>query len=195
MKSLHYDLVLMDAHMPLLDGYGATRAMRAWEAEHGLRPLPIVALTADAFKDAMVQSAAAGFSAHLTKPIAKATLVDAIRRYALACDRPALPAAPTPVAEPEPPPVLSLSAFEERYLRNVTKSLGEVRTAEAAMDWGTIQRVGHNLHGTGGSFGFPQITEYGCAMEQAAKDQDMSVVRTSLQQLEIYVGQVLPVER
>jgi signal transduction histidine kinase/DNA-binding NarL/FixJ family response regulator len=191
MKSRHYDLVLMDAHMPVMDGYGATRAMRAWEANNALRPLPILALTADAFKEAMVQSAAAGFTAHLTKPIAKPTLVAAIQRYALACDRPA----PIPVAEPEPQPVLSLSAFEERYLRNVAKSLGEVRIAEAAADYGTIQRVGHNLHGTGGSFGFPQITEYGAAMEQAAKDQDMSVIRSALQRLEGYVGQVLPADR
>jgi signal transduction histidine kinase/CheY-like chemotaxis protein len=192
MKSRHYDLVLMDAHMPVMDGYGATRAMRAWEAEHALRPLPILALTADAFKEAMVQSAAAGFTAHLTKPIAKATVVAAINRYALVCDR---PAAPIPVAEPQQQPVLSLSSFEERYLRNVAKSLGEVRIAVAAADYGTIQRVGHNLHGTGGSFGFPRITEYGSAMEQAAMVQDMTAIRGALDQLEGYVGQVLPVEK
>jgi hypothetical protein len=178
--------------MPVMDGYGATRAMRAWEAEHALRPLPILALTADAFKEAMVQSAAAGFTAHLTKPIAKATVVAAINRYALVCDR---PAAPIPVAEPQQQPVLSLSSFEERYLRNVAKSLGEVRVAEAAADYGTIQRVGHNLHGTGGSFGFPRITEYGSAMEQAAMVQDMTAIRGALDQLEGYVGQVLPVEK
>ena len=55
--------------------------------------------------------------------------------------------------------------------------------------------VGHNLHGTGGSFGFPLITEFGAAMEQGAKDQEMSVIRRSLLQLEGFVGQVLRVEK
>ena len=89
MKSRHYDLVLMDAHMPVMDGLDATRAMRDWERVQNAAPLPILALTADAFKESAGQSAAAGFTAHLTKPIAKATLMDAIRRYASACDRPA----------------------------------------------------------------------------------------------------------
>ena len=90
MKSRHYDLVLMDAHMPVMDGFDATRAMRDWErGQNGSAPLPILALTADAFKESAGQSAAAGFTAHLTKPIAKATLMDAIRRYASSCDRPA----------------------------------------------------------------------------------------------------------
>ncbi len=197
MKSQHFDLVLMDAHMPVMDGYTATRAMRAWEAEQGSRGIPmrvpILALTADAFREAVEQSAAAGFNAHLTKPISKATLVEAIERYALPCDRPqAASPEPTPAAPAAETP---LSAFEERYLKNVVKSLNEVRLAEAAGDYGTIQRVGHNLHGTGGSFGFPRITEYGRAMEQAAKEQAMDVIGAALAQLEEYVGQVLPLEK
>jgi signal transduction histidine kinase/FixJ family two-component response regulator len=190
MKAGHFDLVLMDAHMPVMDGYTATRAMRAWEAAQGAPPVPILALTADAFREAVEQSAAAGFNAHLTKPISKATLVEAIERYARPCDRPHMA---TPAPPPVPPPAADtpLSAFEERYLKNVVKSLNEVRIAEAGADYGTIQRVGHNLHGTGGSFGFPRITEYGKAMEQAAKDQAMGPVRAALAQLEEYVGQVL----
>ncbi len=72
MKSRHYDLVLMDAHMPVMDGFDATKAMRAWERSRETPPMPILALTADAFKEAAGQSTAAGFTAHLTKPIAKA---------------------------------------------------------------------------------------------------------------------------
>ncbi len=188
MQARHFDLVLMDAHMPVMDGYTATRAMRAWEAARGSRPMPILALTADAFREAMEQSVAAGFNAHLTKPINKATLLEAIHRHALPCDHADPPAA---AAAPE----TALSDFEQRYLKNVVKSLAEVRLAEAAGDYGTIQRVGHNLHGTGGSFGFPTITEYGKAMEQAAKEQAIESVRGALTQLEEYVRQVLPLAK
>ena len=192
MKARHFDLVLMDAHMPVMDGYTATRAMRAWEASQALRALPILALTADAFQEAVEHSAAAGFNAHLTKPISKATLVEAIERYALVCDR---PEKIQPLASPPPAVEIPLSAFEERYLKNVLKSLHEVRIAVAAADYVTIQRVGHNLHGTGGSFGFPLITEYGTAMEQAAKDQAMDAIRVALGQLEALVDRALPPEK
>ncbi len=186
MKCKHYDLVLMDAHMPVMDGYDATRAMRDWEQRHGHAPVPILALTADAFKGALDQSMAAGCNAHLTKPIAKVSLVDAIRRYALPCSHPspAVPAKPTPSEEP------ALSTLGPRYLKNVEKELKALRLAEAAEDYATIQRIGHNLHGSGGSFGFPMITEFGNQMEQAAKDRAMSRIRGTIVQLDMYVERV-----
>ncbi len=195
MKSRHYDLVLMDAHMPVMDGLDATRSMRDWERAQGAAPLPILALTADAFKESAGQSAAAGFTAHLTKPIAKATLMDAIRRYALACDRPA-PLAPSIRKSPETP-ILETSTLEPsitrlapRYLKNVAKDLKTLSDAEAAEDYATVQRIGHNLNGTGGAFGFPRITELGALMEQAAKDQAMDTIRPAIQELASYLEQV-----
>jgi CheY-like chemotaxis protein len=189
MKSGHYDLVLMDAHMPVMDGYAATKAMRAWELAQGSRPVPILALTADAFKEAMEQSVAAGFNAHLTKPIGKATLLEAIQRYALPCDQPARPATPSTgkVAPVEP----SVAAMAPRYLKNMEKSLQELRAAEAIQDYASIQRIGHNLHGTGGSFGFPLITQFGATMEQAAKDRDMGQIGSAILQLGSYLEQLL----
>jgi CheY-like chemotaxis protein/HPt (histidine-containing phosphotransfer) domain-containing protein len=186
MKSNHYDLVLMDGHMPVMDGYAATRAMRAWELSQGARPMPILALTADAFKEALEKSVASGFNAHLTKPIGKATLMEAIRQYARPCDRPAQPTAPA-ANNVEP----SIAAMAPRYLKNMEKSLKELRAAEATQDYATIQRIGHNLHGTGGGFGFPLITEFGTAMEQAAKDRDMGQIRSAVLQFGNYLEQLL----
>lgn len=188
MKFRHYDLVLMDAHMPVMDGYAATCAIRTWEQQHGGRPVPIIALTADAFKEAVDQSLSAGCDAHLTKPIAKATLVEAIRLHALACDQPPQ-SVPAPIAEAES----SLSALAPRYLENMGKQLEVLRLAESLEDYGTIQRVGHNLHGTGASFGFPRITEFGIALEQAAKDRAMSKIRTAITEFEWYVQHLLAV--
>ena len=187
MQANHYDLVLMDAHMPVMDGYTATRAMRAWEAVRGTpQPrLPILALTADAFKESVERSAAAGFQTHLTKPITKATLIEAIERYALRCTRPASthtqPADPAPQLDP------AVAALAPRYLKNMRKEVGALQAAVGVEDFATIQRIGHNLHGTGGSFGFPRITELGAAMEQAAKDRAIEPIRQALASLAEYL--------
>ena len=77
-----YDLVLMDMQMPVMDGLQATAAIRQWEREQQRRPTPIVALTANAFKEETDKSLGAGCTAHLTKPIKKKTLLTAITHYA-----------------------------------------------------------------------------------------------------------------
>ena len=73
-----YDLVLMDMQMPVMDGYTATREIRRWEIENAVRPTPIIALTANALKEDAQKSLEAGCTAHLTKPIKKAPLLQAI---------------------------------------------------------------------------------------------------------------------
>ncbi|MBF0272969.1 MAG: CHASE domain-containing protein [Magnetococcales bacterium] len=77
-----FDLVLMDVQMPVMDGYAATRAIRAWERANGHAPIPVIALTAHAFAENERQTLEAGCSEHLTKPITKPRLLAAIDRYA-----------------------------------------------------------------------------------------------------------------
>ena len=74
----HYDLVLMDIQMPEVDGYAATRAIRAYERDHNRARTPIIALTASVFSDAVRLALDAGCDAHVGKPISKATLLRAI---------------------------------------------------------------------------------------------------------------------
>ena len=74
-----YDLILMDCQMPILDGYEATREIRALEA--GQRHIPIIALTAHAMKDDDVKCMAAGMDYHLTKPLDRERLQACLDRY------------------------------------------------------------------------------------------------------------------
>jgi CheY-like chemotaxis protein/anti-sigma regulatory factor (Ser/Thr protein kinase) len=78
----HYDLVLMDMHMPVMDGYTAAQHIRHWEQGRGRQPIPILALTAFGMKEEEQKSLKAGCTAHLIKPIRKATLLAAIAQYA-----------------------------------------------------------------------------------------------------------------
>ncbi|MBI4970876.1 MAG: response regulator [Candidatus Omnitrophica bacterium] len=78
-QSDHYDIVLMDIQMPVMDGYAATHAVRNWEKEQGRDSVPIVALTARALKEEVQKSIDAGFTAYITKPIKKQRLLDVIQ--------------------------------------------------------------------------------------------------------------------
>src|SRR6185503_8193021 len=79
----HYDLVLMDRQMPVMDGLAATRAIREWEQANERPPTPIIALTASALKGDQEQFVAAGCSAYLTKPIKQDVLLQAIWEHSM----------------------------------------------------------------------------------------------------------------
>ncbi len=81
-----YDLVLMDVHMPEVDGIAATRRIRAAEEAAGGGRTPIVALTANAFSDDRDACLAAGMDAFLTKPLDRERLAEllATRRATMA---------------------------------------------------------------------------------------------------------------
>jgi len=76
-----YDLVLMDIEMPVMDGYAATRRIREWENKTNSKPTPVLALTAHALNEHKEKSREAGCDGHITKPIKKAVLLEAIEKY------------------------------------------------------------------------------------------------------------------
>jgi len=76
-----FDIVLMDCQMPVMDGYAATRAIRAQERERGLRRLPIVAVTANALAGDRETCLAAGMDDHLAKPYTAAQLREVLATW------------------------------------------------------------------------------------------------------------------
>jgi signal transduction histidine kinase/CheY-like chemotaxis protein/HPt (histidine-containing phosphotransfer) domain-containing protein len=77
-----YDVIVMDIRMPEMDGLEATRHIRALPAPRG--QVPIVAMTAQAFAEQVVECHLAGMNGHVTKPFAPEVLCDAVRNAALA---------------------------------------------------------------------------------------------------------------
>jgi PAS domain S-box-containing protein len=77
-----YDLVLMDLHMPGLDGLEAARRIRVAEAEHSVRHTPIVALTADVFAEEREACLNAGMDGFLVKPLDRTRLAATLAELA-----------------------------------------------------------------------------------------------------------------
>ncbi|WP_293007063.1 ATP-binding protein [Nitrosomonas sp.] len=77
----HFDLILMDCNMPVMDGFEATRRIRALEQEKNAVPIPIVALTAHAFDHVRQECFAAGMNEHLSKPFDVAQLNQILQQF------------------------------------------------------------------------------------------------------------------
>jgi CheY-like chemotaxis protein len=75
-----YDIILMDVQMPNMDGYQASTAIRGLEREDA-HNVPIIALTANAFKDDIDRAIKAGMNAHLAKPVKQEKIVELMMRF------------------------------------------------------------------------------------------------------------------
>ena len=75
-----FDIILMDIMMPIMNGYDATRAIRAFDrGDAGI--IPIIAMTANAFDEDVRKSKQAGMNSHLSKPIDIASVIKTISDY------------------------------------------------------------------------------------------------------------------
>ncbi len=185
-----YDLVLMDIQMPVMDGYAATKAIRAWEREQGRPPVPILALTANALQSEVQRSLEAGCTAHLTKPIRKARLMEAIQLYY----QTAAAAPPSRSDASLAPVVLQLSGeFESLmpgFLERRRQDLLQIAEAVVREDYVLVHEIGHGLKGAGGTYGLDAISAYGRALEAAAERKDGAAVRETLNACTSYLDRL-----
>ena len=75
----HYDAIIMDVRMPVMDGYEATAAIRRLEREDA--DIPIIAMTADAFSEDIQRCLERGMNDHLAKPIDIQAVTFKLKKY------------------------------------------------------------------------------------------------------------------
>jgi signal transduction histidine kinase/DNA-binding response OmpR family regulator len=170
------DLVLMDLQMPLMDGLEATRAIRHWEATTGARPTPILALTAHAAGEGGSVSLEAGCNEHLTKPIKRATLLEAISRHVHGKIR---------ITPPE-----GVEELMPNYLDSVRREMGEILKGLDLKDCKMAHRLGHQLKESGEGYGLPEITRAGAAVELAAATDDEDEIRRQIRALAAFLDRL-----
>ena len=178
-----YDLVLMDMQMPVMDGYTATRKIKKWEQEHKLISTPILALTAYALKEDIQKSLDAGCDDHLAKPIRKNILLQTIAKYTdgdtcvhlgslgktlIYIDR-------------------DLESIVPTFLAGRKTDSERILNAIQIEDFETIRIIGHTLRGTGGGYGFNEISNIGTNLEKAAKEKNATDSRRISRRLQTYI--------
>jgi signal transduction histidine kinase/DNA-binding response OmpR family regulator/HPt (histidine-containing phosphotransfer) domain-containing protein len=204
-----YDVVLMDLHMPVMDGHEATRQIRADER---LRALPILAMTAHALDEERDHCLAIGMQDHISKPLDPRKLYATLARYhplnkAVAAPRATqspLATSTIPRALPQAPGLdanQALSRLEgdrELYLRVLTgfvDHLDDARptldAAARAHDWPTIEREAHTLRGLAATVGATELARMSADLERAVQDRDAEGLRRVTQALQTAVNELL----
>jgi PAS domain S-box-containing protein len=163
-----FDLVLMDCQMPLMDGFAATRKIRA--AGQPYSTLPIIALTASATTEHLARCDAAGMNSHLTQPLHQGALEAVLRRY-LAGDE----ADAAKVAVEEDGAQTRRDLTEQFSASGVasllTVLLGQLRSklpADADLD--RVREDAHALSGGVGMLGYVELSETCREVEQLIQD-------------------------
>ena len=184
----HYDLVLMDRQMPVMDGLTATRAIREWEQANHRPPTPIIALTAAALKGDQEECMAAGCTAYLTKPIKQEALLQAIKERSIAS-----PSSKEESSRKDTILVRANPKFADLipvFLQNCRQNVIVMLDALDRGDFETVEILGHGMRGAGGSYEFQAITDIGAALEQAAERADTDASRKWVGELSRYLDRV-----
>ena len=192
-----FDIVLMDLHMPVMDGFAAARAIRALPLPRGA--MPIVALTADAFQDSQERARAAGMDEMLTKPAHLPQLRELLARYGGG----EAPRAAAPAAEPASGELvdhatvqmLHTSLSPEKYARLLASffessavSLSRLRQAIGSGDRKALREQAHSLKGASVSLGLRVVAEQANGLQRAAAEAPLADLANQLDALERQVA-------
>jgi CheY-like chemotaxis protein len=168
-----YGLVLMDCQMPVMDGFEATRRIRAGATGDTNRNIPIIAMTANAMVSDHEHCLAEGMNDYLAKPVSKDELSAKVSLWLASNSGSAEPGTAT-AAPPQPPSLqpatpalfdvdrlIANCAYDREFAREIVISVLEelpkqfdlLENLLAAADWRAAERVAHTMKGLAAQVG------------------------------------------
>ena len=77
--------------------------------------------------------------------------------------------------------------MQEMYINHTSKELVSIIEELETKSFDSLRTFGHNIKGSGGMYGFNEVTEIGAVIEAAAKDKDKALIKTSLKNLDLFL--------
>ena len=77
--------------------------------------------------------------------------------------------------------------MQEMYINHTTKELVSIMEDIETKSFDSLRTFGHNIKGSGGMYGFNEVTEIGAVIEAAAKDEDMALIKSNLKNLDSFL--------
>ncbi|MBC9070932.1 response regulator [Thauera sp. CAU 1555] len=193
------DLVLMDCHMPRMDGLEATRQLRERERKSGARTVPVLALTAHGSHSERAACLAAGMNDFMSKPYVAAELVAMVERHLLA--GPAEMESPLPDegrAEQVSDALLDMGVLAElrealgddlkeivdHFLFQLDDQLRDIHGALARGDAQAVTMHAHTLKGSASNLGVTRLAALAAEIEQDGRRGDLEAARERCEALQ-----------
>ena len=193
----HYHVVFMDLQMPVMDGYEATRRLRA---DQRYFSLPLIAMTAHAMVEERERCLALGMNGHLSKPIEPEDLYATLARYYIA---PTVPVAVRPSTPPvEPSEEIALPAIAgldtaaglrragnnrklyrqmlDRFASDFADCSQTFARCLANAQWEEAERLAHTLKGLAGTLGANDVQLPAGELEAASKSRQAEAAAVAL---------------
>ena len=209
----HYDLVLMDCQMPVMDGYQAARAIRDPNSPVPNHDIPIIAMTANITRSDREQCLESGMDDHVAKPINVKNLAEAIERHLPDPDREDLPrtrgadTAPPELSHNEPCDEIpydkalamkrmggSKDLFSELvaiFLDEAPKALARVQSSVSSGNPKTITEAAHALKGSLGILAADDAVAAALTVETLGRSGDLAGVQEATAALSVEVRRLI----
>lgn len=177
-----FDLILMDMELSDMDWVDAVRIIRQHQTT---KEIPIIALTAHSNQDYREKYVNLGIVDFLTKPIRPEQIIPIIKKLLGHYLETLQDNADTTI-------YIDKDIFDlvPSYLKNCRECLAEMKEAVAKESFWELQRIGHNFKGSGGGYGFDEITRLGTIIEDNAKILNLPEIKHAIVQMENYLNQV-----
>jgi PAS domain S-box-containing protein len=192
-QSQQFDLVTMDVQMPEMDGFDATKAIRAWEEKTGGH-VPIVAMTAHAMKGDSERCIAVGMDGYVSKPIRAQELEKAISQVLIAHKAGkatgSLPEGANTLIDQQA--LLAAVDGDRRLLRQLARlfladyprNLAQIKNALRLGDAQALAKAAHKLRGAVGNFAAMKVSAAAELMETLGREGDLLTANELLAMLE-----------